>query len=66
VPAEKLGRVASVDSLGSFALLPIGLALAGWATDLIGAPAVFLIGGGATMIVSLLLLWLSPIRKALD
>jgi MFS family permease len=66
VPAEKLGRVASVDSLGSFALLPIGLALAGWATDLIGAPGVFLVGGGATMIVSLLLLWLSPIRKVLD
>ena len=66
VPGEKLGRVASVDSFGSFALLPIGLALAGWATDLIGAPGVFLIGGGTTAIVSLLLLWLYRIPKVLN
>jgi MFS transporter, DHA3 family, tetracycline resistance protein len=66
VPHEKLGRVASVDSLGSIALLPIGYALAGWATDWIGAPGVFLIGGGVTAIVSLLLLWLSPAAKVLD
>ncbi len=66
VPGEKLGRVASVDSFGSFALLPIGLALAGWATDLIGPPGVFLIGGGATFIISLLLLWLYRIPKILD
>lgn len=66
VPAEKLGRVVSVDSFGSFALLPMGLALAGWATDLIGAPGVFLIGGGTTAIVSLLLLWLYSIPKVLN
>src|SRR5258708_8743189 len=32
VPNEQLGRVVSIDSLGSFGLLPIGLAMAGWAT----------------------------------
>jgi len=63
VPSEKLGRVASVDSFGSFALFPIGLAVAGWATDLIGPATVFLIGGGATAILSLLLLWLYRIQK---
>jgi MFS family permease len=34
VPNEQLGRVVSIDSLGSFGLLPIGLALAGWAPRL--------------------------------
>jgi len=33
VPREKLGRVSSIDALGSFALLSIGFGLAGWLTD---------------------------------
>ena len=45
VPNEKLGRVVSIDNMGSFALLPIGFALAGWATEQFGAPTVFLVGG---------------------
>ena len=36
VPLDKLGRVASVDQLGSFSLLPIGFGATGWLTDLIG------------------------------
>ena len=51
VPGELLGRVYSIDALGSFVLLPIGFALAGRATDLFGAPTVFLIGGLGTMIL---------------
>jgi MFS family permease len=54
VPAGMLGRVASLDSLGSFALLPVGYAMAGWSTDHIGAPAVFLIGGTCAAIVAML------------
>ena len=54
VPGEMLGRVSSIDALGSFVLLPIGLALAGWATDRFGAPMVFLIGGLGVIIVVLL------------
>jgi DHA3 family tetracycline resistance protein-like MFS transporter len=54
VPHEMLGRVYSIDALGSFVFLPIGFALAGWATDLIGAPAVFLIGGTSTIVLALL------------
>jgi hypothetical protein len=53
VPAEKLGRVVSIDSLGSFALLPIGYGVAGWATGLLGAAPIFLIGGGLTALVAL-------------
>ena len=49
VPTDLLGRVYSLDALGSFVLLPIGFGITGWATDLIGAPMVFLIGGFATI-----------------
>jgi len=54
VPHEMLGRVYSIDGLGSFVLMPIGFALAGWATDLIGAPTVFLIGGFSTIALALI------------
>jgi DHA3 family tetracycline resistance protein-like MFS transporter len=51
VPREMMGRVASVDMLGSFVLLPIGFGVAGWATDLVGAPTVFVAGGALTMLL---------------
>jgi MFS family permease len=54
VPRELLGRVSSIDALGSFVLLPIGYGIAGWATDLIGAPLVFGIGGAVTVVLALL------------
>jgi MFS family permease len=54
VPGEMLGRVYSIDALGSFVLLPIGFALAGWATELLGAPTVFLIGGIGVIVLVLL------------
>jgi MFS transporter, DHA3 family, tetracycline resistance protein len=65
VPRRLLGRVAAIDSLGSFVLLPIGYGIAGWATDLIGAPLVFLIGGIATIALALLGL-LHPAIRGLD
>ncbi len=54
VPNAMLGRVSSIDSLGSFALLPLAYAAAGWATDRVGAPAVFTAAGWATAGVALL------------
>jgi DHA3 family tetracycline resistance protein-like MFS transporter len=65
VPGELLGRVYSIDALGSFVLLPVGYALAGWATDLLNAPAVFLIGGCGTIIMALIPL-LHPAIRNLD
>jgi len=53
VPHELLGRVYSIDALGSWVLLPVGFAIAGWATDLVGAPTVFLVGGFATIALTL-------------
>jgi len=63
VPHEMLGRVYSIDALGSWVMLPIGFALAGWATDLVGAPTVFLIGGFSTIALALLGLSLPAIRN---
>ncbi len=54
VPHDKLGRVWAFDSLGSWVLLPIGFALAGWGTDLLGAPTVFIIGGIGTILMTLI------------
>ena len=45
VPPDRLGRVSSIDALGSFALLPVGYGLAGLAADHLGAAHVFVLGG---------------------
>jgi DHA3 family tetracycline resistance protein-like MFS transporter len=54
VRRDALGRVASIDQLGSFALLPVGYAVTGWATDQLGAPTVFVLGGGLTAALTIL------------
>ena len=63
VPNAQLGRVVSIDSLGSFGLLPVGLALAGWATQRFGPPAVFVVGGLFTAVVALAALAHPAIRN---
>jgi MFS family permease len=63
VPTELMGRVASIDILGSYTLLPVGYALAGWATDRVGAPTVFLVGGAITAGLAFLGLLHPAIRK---
>jgi len=63
VPGNLLGRVYSIDALGSFVLLPIGFSLSGWATDRFGAPTVFLIGGLSTIVLTLLGLTHPAIRN---
>lgn len=65
VPREKLGRVSSIDALGSFVLLPVGFAAAGWATDAIGPSSVFLLGGLLTAGLAALGL-LHPAIRRLD
>jgi DHA3 family tetracycline resistance protein-like MFS transporter len=65
VPAKLLGRVVSIDALGSFVLLPIGYSLSGWATDVFGATNVFLIGGLCTIVLILLGL-IHPAIRNLD
>jgi len=65
VPNEKLGRVYAFDSLGSWVLLPIGFALAGIGTDKLGAPAIFIIGGIGTIVMTIIGL-LHPAVRNLD
>lgn len=45
VPQERLGRVASIDALGSLAMAPVGYAAAGYAAVRWGAAPTFLAGG---------------------
>ena len=65
VPAKLLGRVASIDALGSSVLLPIGYSISGWATDAFGATKVFLVGGIGTILLILLGL-IHPAIRDLD
>lgn len=65
VPNEQLGRVSSVDLLGSFALLPVGLGITGWATNAWGPATVCLLGGTLTVAASMMGL-LHPAVRALD
>jgi MFS family permease len=62
VPPEKLGRVSSIDWLGSFALLPIGYGLTGWAVEQWGAATTCVIGGGMTVALSALALLHPKVR----
>ncbi|MCJ7677666.1 MAG: MFS transporter [Anaerolineales bacterium] len=65
VPPEKLGRVSSIDALGSFVLMPVGFALAGVLTDKIGPAQVFVIGGCTTIVLAFLG-YLHPAVRRLD
>lgn len=62
VPNEQMGRVSSVDQIGAMALIPLGFALTGWATERLGADTVFVIGGGLTAVLFLAGLSLWTIR----
>jgi predicted MFS family arabinose efflux permease len=65
VSRDLLGRVSSIDYLGSAMFLPVGLGLIGWAANVAGAPLVFLIGGSCTMVLGALAL-LHPAIRNLD
>ncbi len=65
VPADRLGRVASIDMLVSTALVPIGYGLAGIAADRLGGSLVFVLGGAIS--ASLIALGLlHPAIRAVD
>ena len=62
VPREALGRVFSVDLLGSFALLPVGYLAIGLLVTRIGAANILLLGGVATIALAFVGLSLRSIR----
>jgi MFS family permease len=63
VPPKQMGRVSSVDMLGSFVLLPIGFALTGWLVDQIGVTTVFLGAGLLSAVICVFPLLHPAIRK---
>lgn len=65
VARDQLGRVASIDMLGSLGLIPIGYGVAGALSDKFGAGEVFLFGGLLTVAIVCLGL-LHPAIRTLD
>jgi MFS family permease len=63
IPSEKLGRVISLDTLGSFAMVPIGEAVGGILTDHIGPAPVFIIFGAFNVVNSLIPLLVREVRE---
>jgi MFS family permease len=63
VPPGQMGRVSSIDMLGSFVFMPLGFALAGWATELIGPPMVFIVFSGLSALFAVVGLVFPSIRN---
>lgn len=63
IPSEKLGRVISLDTPGSFAMIPVGEAVGGILTDHIGPALVFIIFGAFNVVNSLIPLLVREVRE---
>ena len=63
VPDEVLGRVVSIDMLGSFALMPPGFLLTGYLAEFFDVGQVALWYGGATVLLALLGLLVPAVRQ---
>lgn len=63
VPSEVLGRVVSIDMLGSFALLPLGFLLTGYLAESFDIMQVALWYGGATVFLALVGLLVPAVRQ---
>jgi MFS family permease len=62
IPREKLGRVSSLDTLGSIGLMPIAQGVGGWLTDVIGPATICVISGLFCLITTALPLSVRDIR----
>ena len=62
VPEEKFGRVASLDMLGSFALLPVGYLLTGWVAEGIGEITTLAAFSSVIVLISIVVLFHKEIR----
>lgn len=63
VAPEAFGRVASIDMVGSFALLPAGFLLTGWLSGVIGGIATIFLMSGSIILANLLILFVPGIRR---
>ncbi|GCE30789.1 MFS transporter [Dictyobacter alpinus] len=62
VPADKLGRVSSVDQMGASLIWPLGFFLAGELSDTLGPSWVFIVGGLFSVLLRICALSLRDIR----
>ena len=65
IPGKVLGRVTSIATLGSYALVPVGSGLVGWATDHVGAATIFIFSGILTALLAALAL-MNPVIRNLE
>jgi MFS family permease len=65
IPNEQLGRVSSIDTMGSMSLMPVGMALAGWATAAFGPALIFIVGCSLTALAGIVAI-LHPAIRELD
>lgn len=65
IPNEQLGRVSSIDAMGSMSLMPVGMALAGWATANFGPAPIFIVGSALTALIGIAVI-LHPAIRELD
>jgi hypothetical protein len=63
VPADKLGRVTSIDWFDSLVVTPLGFAAAGVLTDRMGPSWVFVAAGAMNLALTLFALSLRSIRE---
>jgi MFS family permease len=62
IPQEKLSRVSSYDALGSFVLIPLGLAVAGPVAQVIGTRATILAAATISLTATLAVLFVPEVR----
>ena len=62
IPQDRLSRVYSYDALGSFALVPLGLAAAGPIAELVGTRATLFAGGLVSVTATLAVLLVPEVR----
>jgi MFS family permease len=62
IPEDKLSRVSSYDALGSFALIPLGLAAAGPIADLLGTEETLFLAAAVSLIATLAVLLVKDVR----
>lgn len=63
IPSDKLGRVISLDTLGSFGMIPVGELLGGILTDRIGPSLVFIVFGLFNLVNGLIPLLVREVRE---
>jgi MFS family permease len=63
IPEEKYSRVSSYDALGSFVLIPLGVAIAGPTAELIGTRATILAAAAISVTATLAVLFVRDVRR---